>query len=914
MGASTRRTAQRETARESTGILATKLFVPRLSLSFVPRRRLVNVFEGGRSSKLTLVCAPAGFGKTAALAEWVRAADVRAAWLSVDAGDNDAVRFWRHAIVALDSVRPGLADHLTPLLNSAGASSIEALMDELINAIATEPTDIVLVLDDYHVIDADAVHACVQFLLEHAPPQLHLAISTRADPPLAVARLRGRGELAEVRAMELRFTLEEASLLLRSASGVDVPTSVVSLLTERTEGWAVGLELSALSLRGQEDASRFASTFSGSHRFVLDYLTEEILNRLDEHVRAFLLETSVLERLSGALCDAITNRTDSRQRLEAIESAGLFLVPLDDVREWWRYHHLFADLLRARMLQAAPHRVPELHRTAADWYAAHGLIEDAVHHALCAGDHVGAARAIEQKVDELLLRTEGQTLQRWLDALPAEVVATRPRLLLARSRLALLAGDVESVEHALEAAERAFAVVPDEPYAPSVGRGRSMLTNVGATIALGRADIAGLHGDAAQTRALALHAQATLDADEWLLQSFARWHLTVADWLDGRVAEAELGFAERARQWSAAGEDTLAAWSLDRLGQVQCARGRLDSALATYRPILAASDDDRAPFPAVGIAHVGMAQIAYERDELEQAEEHATRGIGFCQRLAFTQSLATGWAVLAWIRDARGDTAGARSAMSEATRVAPSASAPSLLNPIPAEQARLWLVQGDVLAAERWCEERGLASSDAPGYARERDYLALARVLIERGRADLASQLLERLDEQAQAQDRTGSVIEIQMLSAAALAAVGNRSRALSVLSSALMLAEPRGYVRMFVRDGAVRHLLRDVVGVQRHGRSVSPQYLIRLARAVDREPASGAPPARAHALLPELSEREHEVLRLLVAGKQNHEIASELYVTLNTVKKHLTHIFDKLGASNRTEAAARARDLGLLS
>ncbi|HJZ00862.1 MAG TPA: AAA family ATPase, partial [Streptosporangiaceae bacterium] len=397
-------------ASEQDVLLATKLHVPGPRLGFVARPRLARALGGG----LVLVCAPAGFGKTALVADWLRSCGRPVAWLSLDVGDNDPVRFWRHVVAALDRARPGIGERVAPLPGPL-PSSFEGLVTVLINELAalSGENEIVLVLDDYHLVDARQVHVSLAFLLEHLPPGLHLVLASRSDPPLPLARLRARGQLAELRTGDLRFTAEEGAALLRESAGGALPGAAVAALVARTEGWAAGLQLAALSLRGRSDIAGFVAAFSGSHRFILDYLTEEVLDGQPEQVREFLLETSVLERLSGGLCDAVTGRDDGQAMLEQVEQAGLFLMPLDEVRGWWRYHRLFADLLRARLQQQRPGRVAVLHRAAAAWYEEHGLADDAVGHALGAGDTAWAARLIEQHFDATLyLRSEGATAQR----------------------------------------------------------------------------------------------------------------------------------------------------------------------------------------------------------------------------------------------------------------------------------------------------------------------------------------------------------------------------------------------------------------------------------------------------------------------------------------------------------------------
>src|SRR6266540_2676550 len=817
-------------------------------------------------------------------------------------------------------------------LGPPAPSSFEGLVTALINQLAAQPGEgeVVLVLDDYHLIDAQPVHASLAFLLEHRPPELQLVLTCRADPPLPLARLRGRGQLAELRAADLRFTSEEAAALLRQTVGPDLvlPDASVAALAARTEGWAVGLQLAALSLGGQSDVAGFVATFSGSHRYVLDYLTEEVLEGQPEQVRTFLLETSVLERLSGQLCDAVTGRSDGQRMLEQAERANLFLVPLDEVRGWWRYHQLFADLLRARLQQQQPDRVAQLHCNAAAWSEDHGLADDAVRHALAAGDGAWAARLVERHFDALFLRSEEATLQRWLATLPADLVGARPRLLLAQALLALVGGRLEAMEGSLDAAERAWAGAAgeaDESYEPSVGRAASLVANVPAMIALYRAYVAALRGDADRAITFGQRALAQLGEGEGMLDSTIRGYLAMAEWLRGRLAEAERAFASIIAQWRGAGERFVAVRVCELLGLVQRAQGRLDAALGTYQQALEiAAGPGRPALPAAGIAQVGMAEVAYQRDELDAALEHVSEGIALCRQLTYSQPLATGLATLAWIRQAGGDAAGALEAIGEAARVAHGPGVTNLLNPVPAQRARLLLAQGDAAAAARWTEKCGLRADDEPSYPREPEYLVLARVLLAQDRPDQALALLERLRAAAAAQGRTGGVIEIQALRALALAAIGQESAA---LAEALLLAWPQGYVRVFADEGApMGALLGRLIAAQRRGRTaargVPLEYLGRLARAFARDAARGVPRGASTArpdgavvpgLVEALSERELEVLRLLAAGKQNHQIADELYVALDTVKKHVTHIFEKLGAANRTEATARAREFGLL-
>jgi len=923
-------------------LLATKLHVPRPQPGFVPRPRLVAAVGEGLARGRLLVSAPAGFGKTALLADWARGGGRPVAWLGLDGSDSDPARFWRYVVATLDRARPGLAGRVGP----PPPRSFEGLVTALVNELASNPADgeMVLVLDDYHLVDSGPVHESLAFLLENLPSGLHVVVSSRSDPPLPLARLRARSQLAELRAADLRFTGEEAAALLGETAGPDLPGTAVAALVARTEGWAAGLQLAGLSLRGQADAAGFAAAFSGSHRFVLDYLADEVLDGQTGQVRAFLLETSVLERLTGELCDAVTGRGGSQTMLQDIERAGLFLVPLDEERRWWRYHHLFADLLRARLQAEQPSRVPALHRAAAAWSEEHGLADDAVRHALAAGDDMWAARLVERHVETLLGRSEGVTLRRWLSALPAESVRDRPRLYLAQAYSAAQGFQVEALEALLDDAERAFAASGDEPYEDAAGRPASVLANVPAGIAFLRASLARLRGDTALAAGYNRQALAQLGEDDWLMHSFVRWNRAAADWLEGRLGPAERGLAgvladlraadEAVRR--AGGEPTevlreveggagfFAGFLAQRvrrdLGEVQRAQGNLDAALATYQQALdTAGESSQAAH--TGLAHVGLAQVLYERNELDAALDYATRGVTLCRQLAFTPPLAIGLAVVAWIRHAYGDPEGAVEAMGEAGRAGLSPQVIALLNPVPSQQARLLLAQGDVSMAAQWAEAAGLRPDDEPDYPREPEYLVLARVLLAQNRPGPALTLLQRLLGAAAGQGRTGSIIEIQALRALALAARGDRMAALDALAEALTLARPQGYVRVFADEVAPMHALLAGLSIARPGRQhtdrrIDPRYLAALVRACGQADA-GPPRRRTAAARPGLAEpltdRELEVLRLIAIGKSNQRIAHDLVVALDTVKKHVTHVLGKLGATNRTEAVARAQQLGLI-
>jgi LuxR family maltose regulon positive regulatory protein len=904
-------------------LLATKLHAPSVPAGLVPRPRLARRPD----ACLVLVCAPAGYGKTTLLTEWARQRP-SCGWLSLDTGDNDPARFWRHVIATLDTVRSGIAERLAGLLGPPAPPSFEGVVTALINELDPTPASHVgpgaslaagesvdLILDDYHAISSPRVHETVAFLVDHAPASLRLMLATRSDPPLPLARLRARGQLAEVRVAGLRFTPDEAALLLRDASGVELSDRAAAALTERTEGWAVGLRLAGLSLRGGVDVDRFVMAFGGSHRFVLDYLVEEVLQRQSDPVRTFVLETSVLQRFNADVCDAVTGRTGSQAMLERVEGAGLFVIPLDDVRGWWRYHHLFADLLQARLAQQLPERPAQLHRAAAEWFETRGLPDESIHHALAAGDPAWAARLIERHFDDVFnLRGEQETIHRWLPNIPDPVVTSRPRLLLARAQMASMRGDTQAAAPLVEAAERAWAttshLAAGEAFEPTVGRAASLLINVPAMIALQRSYHAQLRGDAEPAQRYAETALDEIASGESMLMTTAQSFLAVASWMHGDLVAAERQFVDNIASWRAAGQTTATAWGDYCLAQLQRAQGRLDASAHTCRRALDLAGAPAQPAPATAPAHTGLAQVAYQRNELDVALTHLEKAITAGRRFVHSPPLAAALMTLAWVYQAQGEPDRARETMTEAARIAPGPD--GLFNPVPAQQARLLLVQGDVAEADRWVREQGLNADDELDYGHETGHLVLARVLLARQRPEHALLLLDRLHTAARGAHRGQTVIEAGALRAVALWQADRRPEACDALTDALTIAHPQRYLRVFADEGTpMAALLRDVF-VAGHGRPALPVplgYLAELRHAFD----AGSPAPQTivpQGMLEPLTRREIEVLSLLTRGASNQTIAASLVVTLDTVKKHVSHVLRKLEAKNRTEAVARAREL----
>jgi LuxR family maltose regulon positive regulatory protein len=900
-------------------LISTKLRVPQARPKLVARPRLTERLNRESGRKLTLITAPAGFGKTTLLGEWMagRSEGRSIAWVSLDEADNDPARFLSYLVVALRTIEDGFGEGVLSSLRAPGSPPVEALTSALINELADLPDNLAIVLDDYHLIDSDHVHGIVSFLVERLPSNVHLLIASRIDPPLPLARLRARDQIAEINAADLSFAREEAAAFLKDTMRLNLSDEDVTALEERTEGWIAGLQLAALSMRDRKDIPGFVRAFSGSHRDVLDFLTEEVLEWQSEWMRSFLLETSILERLTGELCDAVTDRDHGQEMLETLERENLFVVALDDERRWYRYHHLFADVLRDRLEKERSEEVKELHLRAASWCERNGWASAAVEHALAAGDVEWAARLVEHNTQALFQRSEGATVNRWLTALPTGLVRSRPRLSLARAIWALISGRVDEIEPLLTDAERAFATA-DHAHEPSAEEAARGLANVPGTVAMLRAELARQRGDVEHTIQFAQLARTHADEGDRYLHFFSSWNLAVAKQMQGRLGEAEDELAALAADpWASGRHRYFAVRTYYTLGQVQRAQGRLSAALQTCRQGLElAAEAGRPALPAAGVAHVGIAEVSYERNQLDAALDQAMRGVALSRQLGYAQWLVTGLTALGRIREALGDQTGALGAIGEAERLVPYLVV-DIFFPVAVQRARLLLAQGKIEDAARWCAKRGLGVDDEPSYLREREHLVLARVLLAQDKPDQTLRLLERHFEEAQAAGRGGSEIEILALQALALREKGERERAVSIVTQALTLAEPEGYVRTFVDEGQeMAPLLSEVLMVHQRRHLVRPDrpsahYLRKLLAALEQAASGSVSPTPQ---LPEpLSERELEVLQLIASGKSNSRIAQELFVTAGTVKTHIRNIYRKLDAHSRTQALVRARELNLL-
>jgi LuxR family maltose regulon positive regulatory protein len=907
-------------------LLETKFYIPRSRRGLVLRPRLSERLDHGTASTLMLVSAPAGFGKTTLLSGWLAAGPAAAAderlvaWLSLDRADNDPASFWTYVIAALRTAASGVGEGALALLHAPQPPPIETVLTVLLNDLGAIAAEIVLVLDDYHVIDAREVQDGMAFLLEHLPSHLHVVMASRADPALPLARLRARGELVEIRAAELRFTPDEAAAYFSQMMGLNLTAREVAALAERTEGWIAALQLAALSMQGRDDLGGFIAGFAGDDRYVVDYLVEEVLQRQPDRVQTFLRQTSLLGRLSGPLCDAVTGQADGKAMLEALDRGNLFLVALDDRRRWYRYHHLFADVLQARLLDEEPGQVPGLHRRASAWYEQNGEPSEAIRHALAAGDFERAADLVELAIPAMRRSRQEAALRGWLEVIPDELVRVRPVLSVALAAALLGRGELESVEGRLRDAERwldtsaglgnASRVSPAEMVVVDDEAFRRLPAGIEvyrAALALARGDVPGTVRHA--RRALEL----SLD-DDLLVRAPAAGLLGLAFWTSGDLEAGHSAYAECMAGLRRAGHIADTFGCAIALADIRLVQGRLGEAMGTYEQALQRVPEQGGPvLRGTADMYVGMSEVHRERGDLEAATQQLLRSQELGEHTGLPQNRYRWRVAMARIRQAEGDLGGALDLLSEAERLYVSDFFPNV-RPVPALKARVWVAQGRLSEAHGWAHEQGLSADDDLSYLREFEHITLARLLLAQPEGEpaghsvhQASRLLERLLRAAEDGGRAGSVIEILVLRALAHQTLGDIPAALAALEQAMMLAGPEGYVRVFADEGPpMTSLLRSAAkqGIRR-------DYVRRLLAAVSGTEYGG--PVE-QALIEPLSERELDVLRLLATELDGPAIARELVVSLNTMRTHTKNIYTKLAVTNRRAAVRRAAELGLLS
>jgi LuxR family transcriptional regulator, maltose regulon positive regulatory protein len=860
----------------------------------------VERLQGGLSGPLTLISAPAGSGKTTLLSQWRLGvgANLPAAWLSLDPADNDLARFLQYLSAALETVQPGLAEEVSPLLQASDRPNWEAVLTALINRLSALPNEAVLALDDYHLIDTPAIHAALAFLLDHLPQSLHLVVITRADPPLPLSRLRAGGKMTELRAEHLRFSTDEASQFLNQIMGLNLSCEQVAALEKRTEGWIAGLQLAALSMQGREDVQGFVSAFTGSHHYIVDYLVEEVLSRQPEALRDFLLRTSILERFTGALCDALTGEENGEAVLEGLEHANLFVVPLDDDQRWYRYHLLFGDLLHSRLLHSTPQLAPQLHIRASTWFEANGFVNEAIHHALEAKDFERAARLFCQDHMRILSTHSIDVLDRWLQSFPEDFLRLNPWLCIARTHILWSVGRRDELE----------------PYISNAEAALDRMLQAGQ-ISADDPDYLILRGDTYSFRALITRGENQLD----LALEFSRkavqtipysarsrvfalgslyWIYQVTGDIDQAI-EACLEAISAGRSLNYPSMTMTATYTLAQMLRIQ---GRLhQSAQVLHDALVFAKAHRQARLSYCGILHIGLAETLYEWNALNDVEAELQTGVDLCRQGGMSVLVELGLLNQVQLKYARGDRSGALQILDENQ-----ANWHAYRENVELLRLRWRAEQGELSGLADWVGRVDLSVGKKVGVSRffQLSYAVFFLSLLDRNQE--AMEILECLQRAAQAAGLSGWLVSVLVLQSVVWGKLHNEARALDCLRQALDLAQPEGYVRVFLNRGQpVHELLR--LYQKRNGGS---EFLSRLLAAFDQR-STGQPEAALKQGV--LSKREVELLRLVAAGCSNKEIACQLVISVGTVKRHVINIFNKLDVKNRTEAVARARELKLL-
>ena len=897
-----------KTAPTQDFILATKLVVPSRA-DVVARPRLLDKLGGEKLQPLTVVCAPAGFGKTTLLSDWLHNHTLPVAWYSLDEGDNDPSRFLAYFIAALQTIVPEFGARIANALKTTSPPSIKTLLPALVNQMSRFCRDMLLVFDDYHLISEPSIHDAVTYLLEHQSPHLFMAITSRSEPPLPLSRLRVRRSLNEIREADLRFSRDEAAVFLNQLMGLKLSNDDISTLEQRTEGWIAGLQLAAISLQGLEDASGFIHDFAGDDRYVMDYLTEEVLHRQPQAVKDFLLQTALLDRFNASLCEAVTGLPQSRDILTALERANMFLLPLDNNRVWYRYHHLFADLLRRHLADSHPGFEPELHRRASRWFAANDFFPEAIKHAFNASDYGAAADYIETFGYEIFRQGGIKTLLGWCEALPMEHVRCKPQRLLMYSWVQFVGGAklnnaANDIAPWLAEAEQHLTNT-DTPstdmYDP---RRLSMLAEINVL----RGFVA-LHQQQFQ-RAITLVEQArpNIAAENTMVLAGAALNLAVCYYATGQFERAELAFNDALTLANRDNSMVVIFPALKGLGQLYQMRGQLRKAFETYQQALSIIDDHQLyEMPDLGWTYMGLGEVMYEWNDLAASENYFRKSISCINQYNWHYLQALDYLYLAKLELAQGNTNDALALLAQSDTLDLSAPLFPICPPPDQLKVRVWLALRDsanLQQVQQWIDASGLGVDDKPQAADEYQYLVYARALMGLQKYSEALNMLTQLLLGAERGKRTGVVIEILILQALARQALGNTKQALTLLRRALDLAEPEGYVRLFVDEGACMAALLKHFNTS--------QYAQQLLEAIDVNTAAPAADETVTKLVEPLSHKEHKTLQLLISGLSNKEIAEQLYVSPNTVKTHLRNIYDKLRVNNRAQAIARARELGI--
>lgn len=894
-------------------LLRTKLSPPPVRADRIARPRLTGLFSAGRERPLMLVCAPAGYGKTTLLGEWLvsqAAAGLTFGWFSLDEDDNDPTRFLTYLVAAFSTVDDLDVDDVLAMLLSPQPPPSKVVLSALIRRLEAFDGHLALVLDDYHLITTQPIHEAVLFLLDHLPAYVQLVITSREDPPFPLARLRGRDQLVEIRADDLRFTPEEAARFLQQMLGIDLSANQLMELDARTEGWIAGLQLVALALKGRDDIAGFITAFTGSHRFILDYLTEEVLNHQPDEARTFLLQTAILDRLNGELCDAVTGRNDGQQMLEQIERSNLFLFPLDDERYWYRYHHLFGDVLQKQLQLIMSHSdIDQLHRRASLWFEKAGWLGEAIEYALAGHHDERAAHLVEAYGDRLRLSSDVFLVKRYLDRLQAEVLSVHPKLQLIHAFMLARSGPYSDAEQRLEQAEQALVNTHSAALDAERNALRGQAEAIRATIWLQQS----VNGE--QTVGAGLQAFDLLPESDVYWRSWTAMIVGIAYFaLLGSVIEGERWLNVAYRLGETSQDAFIQMTALFHLANIAAVRGQLSQAERNCQTLLRfAQEPGWQGQPAAGYARLARGWLRYARNDLHAALEDAITAQSIIQDHMIHRIVISANVMLALVRYAQGDETEARQLMQQAAAIVRNDDMKLMYVSVSAWQAWFWLRQGDTVRAAQWAAEIEPTIGEPLDPILEFDHITLARILMSQDRASEALELLGRLFTAASAAQRMGRALDIVLLRAVAEKSLGRTDDALQTLTYALSLAAPEGYVRPFLDEGEPMAALLN----EAKARGIAAAYVSKLLDAFNpgtKMDSRKSSERRIAADIEPLSNRELEVLHLIAEGASNREIAEALVVSIGTVKKHVNNIFLKLDARSRTQAIAAAQRYNILS
>lgn len=896
-----------------TPLLQTKLFSPRWREGMVSRPRLVKQMLMGCKGKLTLVSAPAGSGKTTLLAEWLKeVSQDSVGWVSLEPKDNDPTIFWSYCIAAIQKLHDGVGGHAMSMLYSPQPPSIESVLINLINEISTLDEDVILVLDDYHVIEAEPIHAGLSFLLDHLPAHMHLVLASRTDPSIQLSRLRVRGELTEIQATDLSFTSEEIAEFLGQSMGLRLSVEDIDRLRARTEGWVAGLQLAALSIKGRDDVGGFIEAFSGDDRYVADYLMDEVLRRQADHIRDFLLKTSILDRLSGPLCDAITGRSDGKTLLASLERDNMFVVTLDDKRQWYRYHHLFGDMLRSHFSATHEVSVSEVHLKASKWFETQNYQQDAVRHALLAEDFELAAQLIERTASNMFVSGQMYTMYKNLSQLPQPLIMKRPVLCMWSAWGAIERNDMDRVEQFVARAEEWLAA---SDQSAMIVEDTAAFDALPGTLNIAHAMLAQVDGNIDEALQFLHRALDILPERELLWRGAAKAILGLASWSAGDLTVAFDCFSEGLAAIGEVGEVHFQVTGTHVLADIKIAEGKLNDAADLYHHSFSIVKEwDGPTINGSGDLYLGLSDIAFMQGALDEAKEWIEKGEALGVHAALSENQYRWRLLKARFSTSERDYTGALALIEEAEQMFVPDAVP-LVKTFDAIRARIWISQGDLDKAVEWQLARQMSVDDELFYLEEHAYVTLARLLIaqfnvseDKETLQQAKRLLKRLFEAAEAGSRIGSMAEIRMLQALLHKAEKDSDAALAMLEHALVLAEPERYIRVFLEEGEPMAKLLQKVPAGTPG-FVFARVLLKHFETTASQRAS----IEQGGLLDPLTSREMDVLQLISAGLRNQEIADQLFISLATVKRHIANVYGKLEVSHRTEAIVKARELGLV-